>query len=96
MNREQSIEAIKVMQAWLDGEEVEGMEKDGHPWKNIYRTPTWDWARCEYRIKPKPMRKYVVILANGKSDTFDSQHEAISSWHSDFIKWHGWMVEEPK
>jgi hypothetical protein len=50
MTREQTIEAIRVMQAFVDGKEVEYERPDGI-WMLINR-PLWDWNTQEYRIKP--------------------------------------------
>jgi hypothetical protein len=49
MNIEQTKEAIRVMQAFVDGNEVESMY-DGK-WAIIY-APRWNWDNTEYRIKP--------------------------------------------
>lgn len=50
MNREQTIEAIRVMQAFADGKEVEfkWMSKD---WNSTDK-PEWNWSAYDYRIKP--------------------------------------------
>jgi hypothetical protein len=50
MTREQTIEAIRVMQAFVDGKEVEfkWMSKD---W-NYNDKPEWNWSAYDYRIKP--------------------------------------------
>ena len=50
MTREQTIEAIRVMQAYVDGKEVEYEHPDGI-WM-LTRTPCWNWNSGEYRIKP--------------------------------------------
>lgn len=49
MTREQTIEAIKVMQGFVDGKEVECEHTDG-----VFLTtdPCWNWHSGEYRIKP--------------------------------------------
>ena len=49
MNREQTIEAIRVMQAFVDGKDVES--KYNGEWATIY-VPRWNWDNTEYRIKP--------------------------------------------
>jgi len=49
MTREQTIEAIKVMQGFVDGKEVE--HRYNGKWVKIY-VPRWDWDDTEYRIKP--------------------------------------------
>ena len=50
MTREQTIEAIRVMQAYVDGKEVEYERPDGI-WM-LTTTPCWNWNSIEYRIKP--------------------------------------------
>ena len=50
MNIEQTKEAIRVMQAFVDGKEVEYERPDGI-W-TIINNPCWNWNSQEYRIKP--------------------------------------------
>ena len=49
MTREQTIEAIRIMQAFVDGNEVEfkWMSKD---WNSTDK-PEWNWSAYDYRIK---------------------------------------------
>ena len=49
MTRQQTIEAIRVMQAYVDGKEVE--LRVGDEWKQTF-TPLWQWYIGTYRIKP--------------------------------------------
>ena len=49
MNIEQTKEAIKVMQAWVDGKELEVREVD--EWRRTF-IPLWQWHTNDYRIKP--------------------------------------------
>ena len=53
MTREQTIEAIRIMQAYVDGKEVEYERPDGI-W-TIINNPCWNWNSQEYRIKPAPV-----------------------------------------
>jgi len=50
MNIEQTKEAIRVMQAFVDGKEVEVL----YPFTQaqIATTPAWNWDANKYRIKP--------------------------------------------
>ena len=50
MTREQTLEAIRIMQAFVDGKEVEfkWMSKD---WDSTDK-PEWNWEHYDYRIKP--------------------------------------------
>jgi hypothetical protein len=52
MNIEQTKEAIKVMQAWVDGKELEVREVD--EWRRTF-IPLWQWHTNDYRIKPTPV-----------------------------------------
>ena len=51
MNIEQTKEAIRVMQAFVDGKELE--HRYNGKWVKIH-VPRWDWDNTEYRIKPTP------------------------------------------
>ena len=53
MTREETLEAIKVMQHYADGGEVECAERRGFSqgvWCDEYSS-TWDWITYNYRIK---------------------------------------------
>jgi len=59
---------IKIMQAALDGKEIECIilnEKDA--WEVIRNIDdiTWDWLNEDYRIKPEPMEFWVNVYPNG-------------------------------
>ena len=49
MNIEVTKEAIRVMQTYVDGKEVEHLYNG--KWVKIY-VPMWNWDGTEYRIKP--------------------------------------------
>ena len=49
MTREQTIEAIRVMQGHVDGKELQSMY--GGIWSSV-TVPRWDWPNYNYRIKP--------------------------------------------
>lgn len=48
-------EKIEIMQACQRGEQIEFMDCS-REWKDT-PNPIWDWAKTDYRVKPKP--KYV-------------------------------------
>ena len=50
MTREQTIEAIRVMQAYVDGKEVE-FKWGSMDWNSTDK-PEWNWSAYDYRIKP--------------------------------------------
>ena len=50
MNIEQTKEAIRVMQAYVDGKEVE-FKWGSMDWNSTDK-PEWNWSAYDYRIKP--------------------------------------------
>ena len=54
MNIEQTKEAIRVMQAFVDGKELEWNYRGIERWETII-SPKWNWIDNEYRIKPTPI-----------------------------------------
>jgi hypothetical protein len=52
MNIKQTKEAIRIMQAFVDGKELQSMY-DGK-WASV-TTPRWNWDDTLYRIKPTPV-----------------------------------------
>jgi hypothetical protein len=53
MTKEQTIEAIRVMQAFVDGKEVECLHRGLEGWVTT-TNPSWNWTNCFFRIKPTP------------------------------------------
>ena len=53
MNIEETKEAIRVMQSWLDGKDVE-CQYHGSETRRNAPIPSWNWFDCTYRIKPAP------------------------------------------
>jgi len=51
MTREQTIEAIRIMQAWVGGKEVECADVENPRWGSTLM-PAWNWSDYIYRIKP--------------------------------------------
>jgi hypothetical protein len=54
MNIEQTKEAIRVMQAFVDGKGVIYRHVGTAIWDTL-NSPKWNWDDCEYRIKPTPV-----------------------------------------
>jgi len=50
MTRDETIEAIRVMQAFVDGKEVE-FKWGSMDWNSTDK-PEWNWSAYDYRIKP--------------------------------------------
>jgi exonuclease VII small subunit len=54
MSIEETKEAIRVMQAFVDGKKVEYQISDG-TWL-VGLSPSWNWPSTRYRIKPTPVQ----------------------------------------
>lgn len=50
-------EKIEVMQAWLDGKEIEVSSIRDVTWYEIAGEPNWCWGSSVYRIKPEKVIK---------------------------------------
>lgn len=61
MNKDKTKEAIKIMQAFVDGKNIECMDFDGHAFKDTSE-PAWNFGLNTYRIKPEP--QYVPFTEN--------------------------------
>jgi hypothetical protein len=53
MTREETKDAIRVMQAYVDGKEVEAFSPC-QKWERV-TAPRWGWDDTQYRIKPTPV-----------------------------------------
>ena len=60
MTREQTKEAIRVMQAFVDGKEVQSVSRTGTFWTSN-KSPSWNWADEDFQIKPtKTLRPWTA------------------------------------
>lgn len=75
MNREQTKQAIAVMQAYTDGAEIEFREPSGK-WHDC--EPSWDWQRFDYRVKPTA--KFIALIGQSVLGFFDSYEVAHKHW----------------
>lgn len=71
MNKEETKSAIAVMQAWLDGKEIQGyrgwldIERNTPIWGDLKdkENCNWDWSSGRYRVKPEPhLRPYRNVM----------------------------------
>ena len=66
--REKIKQQAAVMLAFAEGKEIEVRNKTYVGWRQIF-SPAWDWSCNEYRVRPKPPRKfvryYVCVIQTG-------------------------------
>lgn len=76
---------IKVMQAFLDGKEVQVRPRSISicPWSRKLppdMDPEWDWVHFEYRIKPEPIVLWLNVYDGGDSVyVHRSEAQAVSA-----------------
>lgn len=85
MNREETLEAIKVMQHYADGGEVECAERRGFSqgvWCDEYSS-TWDWITYNYRIKKTTKKiKLEAWLVDGELQWHREDRMVVGANHS--------------
>jgi len=64
VNKLKTEEAIRVMQAYADGAEIEHQIFGQDAWCGD--KPSWNWSACTYRIKTKPLECWVVLTIKGE------------------------------
>lgn len=82
MDREETKEAIKVMQAWVDGRtDIQFRYRGSSKWTGfVGNAPAlWDWCANEYRIKPQPVEVtcWAIIKDGGVIGTSLSHCDAL-------------------
>ena len=82
MNKAETEQAIAVMQAWVEGKQIElaasPRGKLPAQWMPLDEAPIWNWCDRVYRIKPEPTKVYVVFSGCHKRIcTKDTMHEAL-------------------
>ncbi|WP_045736771.1 hypothetical protein [Xanthomonas sp. MUS 060] len=75
MNKTETQRMIEVMQAYIDGKQIEcGDVGSCSVWTTI-SDPLWDWGCCDYRVKQEPR----VIYVNEYSDGSIAPHDNMVS-----------------
>ena len=96
MSKSEAKEFIEIMQAYVDGKEIEYRAKNGE-WF-VIENPAWNFNEVEYRVRVKPKEKiplYQALFKNGEhflvsGCLFRNEQEA-KAMDSNFIK----LIEPP-
>jgi len=75
---------IKIMQAALDGKEVEYLDtRYTTEWAGYKNTePSWRWNDFDYRIKPEPMELWVNVWSDRETNLcWESKENAEAAAH---------------
>jgi hypothetical protein len=75
----QTIDKINIMQAYVDGKEIEYLNMMNE-WV-VIKNPSWDWDGIDYRIKPEPItipldfkndqKRFYNAIIKPKDNSFD-------------------------
>jgi hypothetical protein len=88
---ETTAEKIAVMQAYVEGKEIQFCESGKETWLDLNlqdSEPRWNWERCDYRVKPKPREWWFVDVY--QSPLFDSREAAEE--HRQVLRFHGMVI----
>lgn len=73
-------EKIEVMQAFLDGKEIQHADKRSGVWMSA-RNPSWNWADNEYRIKPSFTNYQLEVMEAYKAGkAIECKEKTLSKW----------------
>lgn len=70
MNREETKQAIEVMQAFVDDREIEFNDKVLEWVTHNANESIWNWEDFIYRIKPKAPREFWIVDVTDRSDRY--------------------------
>jgi len=73
MTRDEAQQAVKVLQHYADGGDVQYRLEREEEWKD--GTPLFNFAGCKYRIKPKP--------AEGWGTIYGDNPDTLCGWASE-------------
>jgi hypothetical protein len=78
MNLEETIEAIEVMQHFVNGGRAQYQPRLSHgdKWINVSDDPQWNWSERRYRIKPKAVEIWSVLNLDQVVAIFNSEAKA--------------------
>ena len=77
MNKEQTEEAIKVMQAYVDGKQIQWFDRHDESWADTTVHPQWNWDEKEYRVKPEPRKVYMVEVNYCPNEFYEDYDMAL-------------------
>lgn len=74
-SREKTREMIRVMQAYVDGEDIEFCVNGVSEWSRL-QCGCWNWETNNYRIKPKP-REWWLIAWPDRMEVSNNEQGAV-------------------
>ena len=82
MNIEETKKAIEIMQAYVDGKEIEYRYRGSTDWLSCAAIgPVWGFNKTDYRVKPEPLEVWHAVsdgfISTCKYDTRDACRDAF-------------------
>ena len=68
MNKEQTKEAVAVMQGYVDGKTIQYRYDERQEWRTLCRLPNWNWTEADYRIKPEMVKYRRYLWRNTRGE----------------------------
>lgn len=91
MSNKTTAEKIAVMQAYLDGKQIEILMPNGHWIKFDIPNPTWNWQDSDYRIKEEVVlyKRYLYKSQMDGKQYVHTHHKGLPSPEicSGFVRW---------
>lgn len=78
MDKQDIIDAIAVMQAWVNGEPIQCMTHFGKTWIDV-DNPAWDWYNDKYRVKPQ-------VKYRPYSSEVECMHDILTNHSNSWMK----------
>ena len=85
MNRDETIKCIAVMQAFIDGAEIEGKNKSSQG-KWAYIHPSWNFPDWDYRIKPQEPREFLLYPVSERPSKWGVEEDVLNKGWNGAIK----------
>lgn len=65
MSKEQTKQAIAVMQGYVEGKTIQYRYDEKQEWKTLSPFSNWNWLEADYRIKPEVVKCRRYLYKNG-------------------------------
>ena len=69
-------EMIEVLTAYKNGEVIQCRKNGQREWKKT-SYPAWSFSDTEYRVKPKPIERWLYLCPNGEDAVFKTKDKAF-------------------
>ena len=87
MNREETTQAIEVMQAFDEGSKIEHRHVNtADAWKKVIGNPVWSWGTDEYRVKPREPREFLLYPVSTPRKWGVEEDVNVKGWGGGAIK----------